>query len=210
MNAQSPTLSSPDNVIATYDRVATEYQAKRNRSLFEKSMLDRMLGVTPRNVSPRRLLDLGSGPGAPIATYLAERGMAVTGVDGAANMVDLFSQTLPRAQAIHADMRGLDLGQKFDAILAWDSFFHLTPADQRAMFAVFQRHAAPKAALMFTSGPVASESWGHAAGAPVYHASLDPEEYFELLTAHDFKVLDYRPEDPDCDKHTIWLARYAD
>ena len=134
--------SSPADIIATYDRVASDYQSQCNRSLFEKPILDRMLGVTPRNVSPRRLLDLGCGPGAPIATYLADRGMAITGVDGAAAMVDLFAQTLPNATAVHADMRTLELGTTFDAILAWDSFFHLSPLDQRAMFAVFQAHAA--------------------------------------------------------------------
>ncbi|MGJ8612398.1 MAG: class I SAM-dependent methyltransferase, partial [Octadecabacter sp.] len=155
MTAQSSPLATPDDVIATYDRVAADYQAIRNRSLFEKPMLDRMLGVSPRNVSPRRLLDLGCGPGAPIATYLADRGMAITGVDGAANMVDLFAKNLPQAKTVHADMRTLDLGETFDAILAWDSFFHLSADAQRAMFPIFKRHAAPKAALMFTSGPAA-------------------------------------------------------
>lgn len=201
--------SSPEDILPTYDRVARDFQQMRNRSLLEKPILDRMLGVTPRNVSQRRLLDLGCGTGAPIATYLAERGMAVTGVDGAATMIDLFRDTLPNATAHHADMRGLDLGTPFDAILAWDSFFHLNPADQRAMFAVFTAHAAPKASLMFTSGPSAGEVWGHAAGAPVYHSSLDPDEYRALLTDHDFKLIEYRPEDPTCDFHTIWLARFA-
>lgn len=203
------TLSSPDDILATYDRVAADFAALRSRILFEKPMLDRMLGVTPRNVSPRRLLDLGCGPGLPLARYLSERGLAVTGVDGAAGMIELYQQNLPHAQAHHADMRGLDLSAEFDAILAWDSFFHLSPDDQRGMFPVFARHAAPNAALMFTSGPAAGESWGHAAGAPVYHASLAPDEYRGLLAQSGFKVIDYRPEDPTCDFHTIWLARYV-
>ena len=201
--------SSPDDILPTYDRVAADFTKQRARVLFEKPMLDRMLGVTPRNASPRRLLDLGCGPGVPLAQYLSERGLAITGVDGASAMVELFRQNLPQAQSHHADMRGLDLGTRFDAILAWDSFFHLSPDDQRGMFAVFARHAAPNAALMFTSGPAAGESWGHAAGAPVYHASLDPDEYRGLLAQSDFKVIEYRPEDPECDYHTIWLARFT-
>ncbi|SLN11976.1 class I SAM-dependent methyltransferase [Pseudooctadecabacter jejudonensis] len=203
------TLPSPDDILETYDAQAQDYARQRNRILFEKPMLDRLLGAAPRNQSPRRLLDLGCGPGAPLATYLADRGMAITGVDGAATMVDLFAQTLPQATALHADMRTLTLGQTFDAILAWDSFFHLSPDDQRAMFAVFAAHAAPKAALMFTTGHAAGEAYGHAAGAPVYHASLDPQDYRDLLTEHGFKVIEYRPEDPNCDFHTIWLARFT-
>lgn len=201
--------NTADDILATYDRVARDYQAQRNRALIEKSILDRMLGIIPRNQAKRSLLDLGCGTGAPIATYLSERGLAITGVDGAAGMIALFRDTLPNAQAHHADMRTLNLNQTFDGILAWDSFFHLSPDDQRAMFAVFARHAAPKAALMFTSGQCAGEVLGHAAGAPVYHASLDPEDYRALLAENGFKVIEYRPEDPTCDGHTIWLARFT-
>lgn len=200
--------STPDDILPTYERVAADFQAQRSRVLFEKPILDRLLGVAPRNVSPRRLLDLGCGTGAPIATFLAERGMAVTGVDGASAMVELFRETLPHAAVHHADMRTLDLGAKYDAILAWNSFFHLSPDDQRAMFPVFARHAASNAALMFTTGTSAGEVWGTVGGASVYHSSLDPQEYRDLLAVNGFKTLEYRPEDANCNNHTIWLARH--
>ena len=57
-------------------------------------------------------------------------------------------------------MRGLSLWRRFDGILAWDSFFHLSADDQRKMFAVFRDHAAPGAALLFTSGPRAGVAMG--------------------------------------------------
>jgi len=201
--------SAPADILPTYEREALAFQAKRNKSLFEKSSLDRMLGITPRNQSIRTLLDLGCGPGAPIATYLADRGLAITGVDGAATMVELFGATLPNATALHADMRTLDLGQRFDSILAWNSFFHLGKEDQRAMFPIFAAHAAPNAALMFTSGPSDGEVWGHAVTEQVYHASLDPDEYRELFKTNGFKVLSFRPDDPECNGHSVWLARFT-
>ena len=201
--------STPEDILPTYAREAEAFAAKRNKSLFEKASLDRMLGIAPRNQAPRRLLDLGCGPGAPIATYLAERGMAITGVDGARQMVDLFAKTLPHARALHADMRTLDLGETFDAILAWNSFFHLSQDAQRAMFGIFAAHAAPNAALMFTSGTSDGETWGHAVTEDVYHASLDPDEYRALLTENGFKVLSFHPDDPACQGHSVWLARFT-
>lgn len=195
----------PEDILPTYDRVARGYAASRDRTLFERKWLDRMLNHAPG----RRVLDLGCGPGRPIAAYLADRRCTVTGVDGAPAMIALFRQNLPEARAVRADMRGLDLGEKFDIVLAWNSFFHLSPADQHAMFPVFAAHSAPRAVLMFTSGPEASEPIGQVEGEPVYHASLAPNDYRELLDRHGFSVIDFRPEDPACAGHTIWLARFT-
>ena len=125
-------------------------------------------------------------------------------------MVEIFRRHLPDHDVVLADMRHLRLGRKFDGLLAWDSFFHLAADDQRAMFATFAAHAAPGAALMFTSGPDRSERIGSVAGWPVHHASLAPEEYRRLLSEAGFAVIEYRPEDPDLDHHTVWLARRED
>ena len=104
-------------------------------------------------------------------------------------------------------MRTLSLKQSYDGILAWDSFFHLCPEDQRRMFPIFRQHAAPNAALMFTSGPSYGEVIGTYRGDPLYHASLDQAEYRSLLSDNCFKVVDYVVEDPKCGGHTIWLAQ---
>lgn len=63
----------------------------------------------------------------------------------ALQMLILCSAQFPEQQWIHADMRTLTLGCQFDAIIAWNSFFHLKPTDQRLMFPIFRRHAAPGA-----------------------------------------------------------------
>jgi hypothetical protein len=104
-------------------------------------------------------------------------------------------------------MRTLSLGRQYTGILAWNSFFHLKPDDQRSMFPVFQQHAAPGAILMFTSGPSLGEALGVFEGETLYHASLDAQEYTAQLHQHDFEVLDHIVEDPDCGGQTVWVAR---
>ena len=124
-----------------YERFAREYDRDRGRALMERSYLDEMLehlGERPR------ILDLGCGSGEPIARFFIEKGCELTGVDAAPAMVVLCRQRFPDAHWLVADMRSLDLESRFDGIVAWDSFFHLGPDDQRCMFDVFQdsHHAA--------------------------------------------------------------------
>lgn len=198
-----------DDVIPTYERVGAAWARDRNSSLFEKPWLDRMLMAAPRSTGKIRVLDLGCGSGKPIGSYLAERGAQLTGVDATTTLTALYAERIPGAQVVKADMRGLQLDQKFDAILAWNSFFHLAADDQKAMFNTFAAHAAPRATLMFTSGHIAGEAIGQVGDAPIYHASLAPEDYRTCLSEAGFKVLRYTPEDPACFQHTIWLAQYV-
>ena len=104
-------------------------------------------------------------------------------------------------------MRTLALDQRFDGLLAWDSFFHLCPEEQPGMFSIFRRHAAPKAGLLFTSGPSRGETISTFQGEPLYDGSLDEAEYRSLLHAHGFEVVSHVVEDPACGQHTVWLAQ---
>ncbi|RAP57298.1 class I SAM-dependent methyltransferase [Oleiagrimonas sp. MCCC 1A03011] len=196
-----------DRILDLYQRHAAAWQSDRLRTHFdERSWMDRFLEMVPAS---GEVLDLGCGCGEPVAAYLVEQGRAVTGVDGAA-MVALSRARLPTQTWVQADMRGLDLARRFDGVLAWNSFFHLAHEDQRAMFAVFARHAAPGAPLMFTSGTEHGVAMGTFRGEPLYHASLDTEAYRALLHEHGFEVVDHCPEDTSCGGLTIWLARRLD
>jgi hypothetical protein len=104
-------------------------------------------------------------------------------------------------------MRGLNLGRRFAGVLAWDSFFHLNPDDQRALFAVFTAHADRGTILMFNTGTSFGEAIGNYRGDPLYHASLDSAEYDDLLARHGFEVIDHCVEDPKAGGRTVWLAR---
>jgi hypothetical protein len=75
------------------------------------------------------------------------------------------------------------------------------------MFGVFAAHAAPQALLMFNGGPTHGEGVGSYRGDPLYHASLDPNEYAALLDRNGFGILTHIVEDPNAGGRTAWLAR---
>lgn len=194
-------------IIDLYQRKALHWIESRARNqLFEKSWLDRFRAL----LAPGgRVLDLGCGSGEPIARYLIGLDRDVTGVDSSPALIEACLNRFPEQEWIVADMRALALQRTFSGIVAWDSFFHLGHDDQRRMFPLFCAHAAPGAALMFTSGPAHGEAIGEMGGEPLYHASLDPEEYRALLAQNGFGVVAHVVEDPDCGGHTIWLAQRA-
>ncbi|WP_417719874.1 class I SAM-dependent methyltransferase [Salipiger sp.] len=187
-----------------YDRNAGAYDGLRNRALTERAWLLRALADVPDGGA---VLDLGCGTGAPIGEWLLGQGVALTAVDFAPAMVEIARRRLPAAEVHLADMRALALARRFDAVIGWGSFFHLTPDEQRATLPRLVRHLNPGGRLLLTVGPGAGEVTGTVAGDTVYHASLSPEEYAAILAREGAPVEEFRPEDPDCTGHSLVVAR---
>lgn len=195
-----------DCIIDLYERHARAWNADRRAAGWnDKPWHDRFIAALP---PAARILDLGCGSGSPVAHYMVERGLNVTGVDSSPTLISLARQRLPGQEWLVADMRSLRLPRRFDGVLAWDSFFHLRPDDQRRMFDVFARHAAASAVLMFNSGPAHGEAVGEYRGDPLYHASLSAGEYTTLLHGIGFAVIAHAVEDwRTGGGRTVWLGK---
>lgn len=197
-----------DRIIEHYERHARDWDTDRNRNIEpwnDKPWHDRFLAELPEGAT---VLDLGCGSGLPVAAFLAEHGLHVNGVDSSPTLISLCRQRFPDHEWLVGDMRQIELPRKFEGILAWDSLFHLTPDDQRRMFDVFARHAAPATVLMFNSGPAYGEVVGSYRGDPLYHASLNPDEYTTLLGNVGFEVVAHAVEDWQTGGgRTVWLTR---
>lgn len=196
---------SADSIIGLYERHASAWATLRSRSAFiEGRWLEKFRALLPKTGS---VLDLGCGAGEPIARWLIEQGLSLTGVDSSPSLIGVCRDRFPSAEWIEADMRTLMLPHRFDGVIAWHSFFHLNPGDQRSMFDVFEHHIAPGGALMFTSGGDENETLGEFQGEPLYHASLAPKEYHTLLGRSRFDVVESILDDQDCGGAAVWLAR---
>lgn len=194
----------PEDTRAVYERHAQGYDARRSRALFEARWLRRFASFLP---AKGRVLDLGCGPGGPIASWLIGEGFRLTGTDFAEPMLDIARARWPDGDWRLSDMRELDLNEAFDGIIGWDSFFHLTPDEQRTCVPRLAEHLVPGGVLMVTVGPEAGEVTGTVEGDPVYHASLSPAGYAVVLEECGMRMTGFAAEDPDCDYHSVLMAR---
>ncbi len=194
-----------ENVYKVYDKIAGWFSENRNQFIGEKSYLDSLLNYLPSDAA---ILDVGCGTGKPILEYLITKKLHLTGVDASRQMLEIARENFPCVEFILHDMRLLYLKRKFDAIIAWHSFFHLLASDQPRMFQVFEDHLNPNGILLFTSGTEQGEVWAGNGGENLFHASLNNSAYETLLQKHHFKVLKHTMNDPDCGGATVWMAQY--
>ena len=193
-----------DAIIDLYERTAHAWDEARRRARpkDEAPWIERFLSIADPDLP---ILDLGCGSGEPIARDFLAAGRQVVGVDSSPSMISICRDRFPSATWIVDDMRRIRLGDLFGGIIAWHSFFHLTAKDQERMFARFSAHAAPGAALMFTSGAERGVAIGDWQGEPLFHASLDTDEYATLLRRHGFSVVDH----VSGASATVWLAQFV-
>lgn len=190
-------------IVDLYEENAAAWDRMRGRDLHEAPWLERFAASLPAGGS---ILDLGCGMGEPVARWFVERGFAVTGVDSSPSLLAMARGRFPAHEWIAADMRALDLGRRFDGLIAWHSLFHLSAEDQRPMFPRFAAHLRPGALLMFTSGHAAGIRIGEWMGEPLYHCSLAPADYRALMKANGFGRITGKRRDPGGGGATVWLA----
>lgn len=196
--------ADPDGIRDVYEAQATHFDTHRSRALFEARWLARFAACLP---PAGRVLDLGCGAGDPIARWFIAEGFSVTGVDFADAMLEIARKRWPDGDWRQADMRSFDLAERFDGIVAWDSFFHLTPSEQESCIARMGGHLKPGGSLLLTVGPEAGEATGRVGAQPVYHASLSPAQYATCLENNGLRLTGYLAEDPETDKHSVLMAR---
>ena len=201
-------MSNPaDQIIANYERHASSWDTDRRAAGWnDKCWIDRFIGLLPTNAT---VLDLGCGGGLPVAVSMFAHRLQVTGVDTSPTLISLCRSRMPDQEWIVADMRSLALGRQFDGILAWDSFFHLRPDDQRAMFQVFVAHATSDSILCSMPAWLMARLSGHTeAGRFITQASMQASMR-DCYRRSDSRSWSIRSMIPKKGGRIVWIAREA-
>lgn len=161
-------------VRSSYDLVAEAYADALASELdglpLERWLLDRVADLA----GGAPVVEVGCGPGH-VTAYLADRGVAATGLDLAPGMVAEARRRFPQASYDVGDLRRLirpPAADGWGAVLAWYSLVHSTPAEMPELLATLVRPLRPGGWLVYA---------GHA-GAGVIHR----DDWFDEPVDLDF------------------------
>jgi 2-polyprenyl-3-methyl-5-hydroxy-6-metoxy-1,4-benzoquinol methylase len=174
-----------------YNTIAKQWQKIRAKQSINQCIVDVVPLIKPQG----HILDVGCGTGHPIAAYLVGQGFMVTGIDVAEGMLVYAKQlALQRATFLHADIQSWQSSQTYDAIIAFDSLFHLPMTSQVPVLTKLCQWLNPEGILLFTHGRKTGEITGEMFGTLFSYSSLDQNDYQNLLTSQGLSL--HRVETP--------------
>jgi cyclopropane fatty-acyl-phospholipid synthase-like methyltransferase len=112
-------------------------------------------------------------------------------------MLELASKYVPEMETIRVDMRKVDFtGERFDAVTAIYSLFHLPLADQNRLFKQVFHFLKPGGKMLFTyatqfyTGSKQFEGTIQFMGRPLFYAHTTPQALRKILGETGFTVED--------------------
>jgi cyclopropane fatty-acyl-phospholipid synthase-like methyltransferase len=199
----------------SYDYIAEQWhknfrgQAYVDRTL---SYVDKILEGLPAGA---KVLDFGCGTGNPIAKHIVERGFRVVGIDQSKALLEIAKTVVPNAKFIHADMIEMSLTEKFAAIVAWDSVFHVERKHHSSIYHKLADSLESGGRLLLSVGGsgaepddsdaqgITSEMFGHT----FFYDAYAPRIARELLEAEGFEIEIWEVDDPSSNGHIAVIAR---
>jgi len=156
-----PLKAISDETREAYRRAAHIYRDLFRDELdgkhYDRQLLDRFAA---RFGEGEPVLDAGCGPIFHIGRYLADRGVAVEGVDLSERCVALARELNPGAVISQGDFADLDTGDgRYQGVLSYYSIIHAPKREIGRFFTEFRRVLRPGGALLVVVKAGEGEGW---------------------------------------------------
>ena len=144
------------------------------------------------------ILDIGCGSGKLIDSYLIQAGFQVTGIDLSEKMADLAKKNVPAMEVHHADFLNWKTEEKYDALIGFDSLFHIDEPRQAEIYPKAAELLKPGGYFLFTAGNKRSSVTGEMLDREFSYGALDQEKVKRLLETNGFEIIRFilNYEDP--------------
>jgi cyclopropane fatty-acyl-phospholipid synthase-like methyltransferase len=189
-----------------YNKIADEWAESREKHSFVSNLVIEFASkVKPGG----KILDIGCGTGFPIAKYLSEKGFEVTGIDISEKLLQkAIDRNLPNTTLYLCDFFDFEPKDKYDGIIAFDSFFHFPKEKQKLIYGRVSDWMNNDAYLLFTHVNKDGEGKGEMFDEMFYYSSLNKDEVLLLLSDKGFEVVWLKEmyTEKDMDRDLVILA----
>ena len=192
----------------SYNKIAERWAESRDNSFLSKLVVE----FASKIKSGGKVLDIGCGTGFPIATYLSELGFTVTGIEISEKLLQkAIDRKLPNTEFYLCDFFDFEPRDKYDGIIAFDSFFHFPKDKQKLIYRRVSDWMKNDAHLLFTHGSKDGEVEGEMFDEMFYYSSLSKNEVDLLLSDAGFEIVWSKEmyTEKDMDRDMVILARKA-
>ena len=169
----------------SYNKIVEKWVESRNGSFPGKLIKD----FSSKIKSNKKILDIGCGTGYPITKYFSDNGFFVTGIDISENMLQkAIEQNMKNTKFYLCDFFEYKPVEKYDGIIAFDSFFHFPKEKQNKIYEKISDWINIGGYLLFTHGNKNNEIEGNMFGETFYYSALNTEDVHKLLSQFGFKI----------------------
>lgn len=139
-----------------------------------------------------RVLDIGCGSGYPIDQYLDNLGFHVLGIDISSKMIEKANTLrLKNSSFLVCDFMDFDSDNKYDAIIAFDSLWHISDCFQEQMYIKIAELLNINGYLLFTAGINKEAISGTMFNKQFFYYSIDKNDLKQLLTSNGFSIISW-------------------
>jgi len=183
------TMSTKSNInIESYNAIVDDWASIRNGKEVNQCIKD-FCKLLPSKAS---ILDVGCGTGKPIDVYLSDNKFKVVGIDISNKMIDFAKElNLENTIFINTDFLEYKNDDKFDAIIAFDSIWHIDLDDQLSIYKKCASLLVDDGYLLFTHGIRHETILGKMFSHSFSYSALAKDELKKALMDNNFTIISW-------------------
>lgn len=169
----------------SYNQIADQWAAVRDGSFVSELIIEFAKKIKPNG----SVLDVGCGTGLPVAKYLSDQNLIVTGIDASDEMIKLAKfHNINNTNFSVSDFFDFNTEKRFDGIIAWDSLFHFPKEKQADIYPRVYSLLDPGGYFLFTHGNRDDEHHDQMMGHTFYYSALSKDFLCDLLVKLGFTI----------------------
>ena len=170
----------------SYNQIAKKWNEYRNNCTINTCIKD-FCKLLPAN---SLILDIGCGTGYPIDVYLSKQGHTTIGIDISNEMIKIAKErNTTNTNYFLADFIGYEINDKFDAIIAFDSIWHIEESKQKEIYKKVSSLLKENGYFIFTHGKKQGTIIGEMFDNKFVYSALDSNDIKKCLIDNNMDII---------------------